>query len=239
MSTATDLLENMPRTRGRILRYIKAHGSATSQELASYLAITREATRQHLESLTNDGWLTHAGLYRSTGQGRPATRFELTPAGDHLFPKHYDQLSVEMFDTLADNFGNDGIKTLLASLTDRQVGYWHPRLQGLTLPERLEALRGIYFEYDPHTYVERDGDDYLLIERNCPYLNLARQRPRLCSVTISALQRLLGVRVYREEKFQHGDRRCVFRVCSSEPIDDTFRFGFEEDTALSATNHTV
>lgn len=225
----TDPLASMPETRARILRHIKAEGCATRQELATHLGMTGEAARQHLDSLTDDGWLAEAGLRNPPGQGRPAMEFALTPAGDHLFPKHYDQLSVEMFDTLADKFGDEGVQTLLASLTDKQVAYWAPRLQGLSLAERLNALRGIYFEYDPYTYVERDGEDYLLVERNCPFLNLAVQRPRLCSVTVSTLRRLLGVYVYREQRFQDGHRRCVFRVCSHTPINDDYRFRLEAD----------
>lgn len=229
MTATADSLASMPQTRALILRYIKAHGCATRKELAAHLDITREAARQHLDSLSHDGWLADAGRRHAPRQGRPATQFALTPAGDHLFPKHYDQLSMEMFDTLAENFGDDGVRALLASLTDRQVAYWEPRLRGLSLAQRLDALRGIYFEHDPHTHIERDGDDYLLVERNCPFLNLAMQRPRLCSVTVSTLRRLLGVHVYREQKFQGGDRRCVFRVCSRVPVASGYRFRFEAD----------
>jgi predicted ArsR family transcriptional regulator len=46
------------------------------------------------------------------------------------------------------------------------------------------------------------------------------RRPALCSVSVSALTRLLGVRVHREEKFQNGDGRCVFRVHANEPVTD-------------------
>lgn len=231
-----DPLAGMSEARSRVLRYVKAHGWVTRQELAAHLDITREAARQHLQALADDGWLTDAGRRKSSGQGRPATLFALTPAGDHLFPKHYDRLSVEMFDTLAESFGDEGVRSLLTSLTDRQVAYWSPRLQGLSLAQRLSALRGIYFEQDPYTYIEPDGDDYLLVERNCPFLNLAVQRPKLCSVTVSVLRRLLGVSVHREHRFQDGDRRCVFRVCTRTPVDANYRFGFEAEDAIENPN---
>ncbi|MDN5871164.1 MAG: MarR family transcriptional regulator [Nitrococcus sp.] len=229
MNATADPLAGMSHTRARILRYIKAQGSVTRRELAAHLDITREAARQHLQGLSREGWLADSGRRASTGQGRPARLFALTRAGDHLFPKHYDQISLEMFDTLAERFGEEGVRTLLASLTDKQVAYWAPRLRGLSLSQRLEALRGIYFEQDPYTHIERDGDDYLLVERNCPFLNLAVQRPRLCSVTVSTLRRLLGVHVHREQRFQDGDRRCVFRVCTRIAVDADYRFDFEED----------
>ena len=63
-----------------------------------------------------------------------------------------------------------------------------------------------------------DLPGYRVIERNCPYLNAAMKRPALCSVTVNSLTRLLGVRVDREERFQNGDGRCVFRVYADEPV---------------------
>jgi predicted ArsR family transcriptional regulator len=69
-----------------------------------------------------------------------------------------------------------------------------------------------------------------LVERNCPFLNVASRRPALCSVTVSTLSRLLGHTVTREKRFQDGDGRCVFRVHLNQPINtDAFRFAFEEE----------
>ncbi|HSN18470.1 MAG TPA: DNA-binding protein, partial [Gammaproteobacteria bacterium] len=77
--------------------------------------------------------------------------------------------------------------------------------------------------------VKKDTRGYTLVERNCPYLNVAMRMPRLCSVTVSTLIRLLGVRVVREERFQDGHRRCVFRVLADEPMDvKKFRFALEK-----------
>ena len=54
------------------------------------------------------------------------------------------------------------------------------------------------------------------------------RRPALCSVSVNALSRLLGVRVAREEKFQNGDGRCVFHAYTEEPIDaSTWEFTLE------------
>lgn len=72
------------------------------------------------------------------------------------------------------------------------------------------------------------GDRLSLIEHNCPFFNVAKRRPVLCSVTVSMLTRLLGYRVVREERFQNGDGRCVFRVLLDQPIDDSsFKFALE------------
>ena len=69
----------------------------------------------------------------------------------------------------------------------------------------------------------------MLIEHNCPYLTAAMHEPRLCSVTISTMKRLLGVEVERTERFQQGDGRCVFRIRQGRPVPDNFRFDWENE----------
>lgn len=199
-------------------------------QLATALHITREAARQQLKLLEQEGWITRISETTSLQAGRPPIRYMLTTAGDHLFPKRYDELSLTLVDAVAEQLGADAMHKLLIALTDQQVQQWESRLAGKTLIERIRALKGIYFQGDPHIAVEKDRRGYLLVEHNCPYLNLAMQRPRLCSVTVSTLTRLLGVRVVREKRFQNGDQRCAFRVLADEPVDSkTFHFAFEND----------
>jgi len=60
-------------------------------------------------------------------------------------------------------------------------------------------------------------------------LNVATQRPALCSITVNALSRLLGYRVARQRKFQNGDGCCEFRVLLDQPIDPK-QHTFERET---------
>ena len=215
-------------SRRAILGFIKHKGGATATEVAEHMQITREGARQQLQALEQEGWIAAAPESRS-GVGRPAMRFQITPAGDHLFPKNYDALSLTLVDTVANQLGEEALTVLLKALTDQQVKRWESRLQGKSLPERIRLLKGIYFEDDPYISVKKDTRGYTLVERNCPYLNVAMRMPRLCSVTVSTLIRLLGVRVVREERFQDGHRRCVFRVLADEPMDvKKFRFALEK-----------
>lgn len=221
-------LKAMPAARSAILDRIKARGDATLQELADELGHTREAVRQQVSILLDQGWLVRESL-PSEGRGRPEYRYTLSEAGDHLFPKHYDRMSLALVDTMAEELGEQGLERLLAALTDRQVEEWRDRLAGQPLAERLKRLKGIYYEDDPWTDVNQDERGWVLVERNCPFLNLAQRRPKLCSVTVSTLSRLLGVEVKREARFQDGDRRCVFRVLADRPLPDGFRFAFEDE----------
>ena len=222
-------------TRRAIVSILKREGSATIAEMADELRVSYETVRQHIGRMRSEGWV-EPRLERTSSPesgraaGRPKSLYRLTRAGDHLFPKHYDLLSVELIDAVIEQSGTEGLRGILTHLTDARVRRWSPKLEGLTLAEKLKALEGIYLEGDPYTSVEEsESGELRLIEHNCPFLNVASERPALCSLTVSTLTRLLGYKVVREKRFQNGDGKCVFRLLLDRPVaPDRFRFDFEE-----------
>ena len=211
---------------------MKQGGPATIAQLADELRLTGEAVRQQLLQLQRDGWI-EARVTRAEADpgrtGRPAMSYSLTESGDHLFPKNYDSLNVAVIDAVADELGPEAAVRVLRRLADEKVATIEPALRGQALGARVEKLKSLYADDDPYMESEEVGDGYLLIEKNCPFFNTAMHRPALCSVSVNALTRLLGVRVAREERFQNGDGRCVFHVYRNEPIDAaTWDFRLEE-----------
>lgn len=218
----------LPESRRAIVSALKARGSATIAELAPQLGLTGEAVRQQLLQLRQEGCV-EAAVDRETVRGRtgrPATTYRLTAQGEHLFPKHYDMLAVAMLDAVSEELGAGAAERVLERVSNDRVDALEPSIEGRTIEEKIDVLKGWYFEDDPYMDSESAGDDFRLIERNCPFYNAAMRRPALCSISVNALSRLLGVRVVREEKFQDGDGRCVFHVYAHEPVVDT-RFAME------------
>ena len=113
---------------------------------------------------------------------------------------------------LIDGVQPEALETVLTHMTDRVVAELQPRVAEVPLEEQMDVLRSIYADGDPFAEVERRGDDFVLVEQNCPYLSAAMHRPELCSMTVSALRRLTGCEVVRERRVQDGDGRCEFRV---------------------------
>jgi len=229
-------VENLSSIRQQILLLIKQAGKTTISELAEQLGVSYEAVRQQLKLLEGDNLVARC-VERDPDAckvGRPISTYTLSTAGDHLFPKNYDELAVELIDTLAGTLGPEAMRRVLAALTESRVKDWEPRLRGRSLTERIEALKGIYLEDDPFMEVDQSEGELRLVEGNCPFLNVAERRPALCSVTVSTLTRLLGRQVVREKRFQHGDGRCVFRVLTGRPIDpDNYLFEFEPEPDTS------
>jgi predicted ArsR family transcriptional regulator len=195
--------------------------------------LTGEAVRQQLLQLQREGWI-ESRVTRSLDRGRtgrPATSYSLNEAGAHLFPKQYDALNVAMIDAVSDELGPDAVKKVLSRMADSKVAMTEQTLRDLPLEERMQALKDWYIKDDPHMQIERVEDGYKLVERNCPFINTAMNRPVLCSISVNALTKLLGVRVVRDEKFQTGAGRCVFHIFANEPVDeDKYEFKYESET---------
>jgi predicted ArsR family transcriptional regulator len=229
-SQASSQLDHVGDSRRTILSAIKENEKATIAQLASLLGSTREAVRQHLVQLTRLGWVqSTVEAPRKKGHGgRPAASYSLTPEGEQVFPKRYDRLSVALLGVIEEQLGREALLKVLGGLADRYVREWEPRLSGLPLAARVEALKDIYSAGDPYTAVEEVSGGYRLIERNCPFLKVAMERPAICSVTVNTMSRLLGAQVRREERFQSGRSRCVFRISADQPSNNS-HFELEPD----------
>jgi predicted ArsR family transcriptional regulator len=125
--------------------------------------------------------------------------------------------------------GKDVLINLLSAMVEERIRQWEPKLNGLSTLERLDALKDFYKDDDSFMEVENKDHVFSLIERNCPFHNVAMQRPILCSVSVSVLTHLLGCSVKREKRLQNGDGCCAFRVNMDEPIsENTSRIIIEE-----------
>lgn len=216
-----------------LLEALKREGPLTMRALAATLGVTYEAVRQQIAELMRAGWVApgESGAGGSTAPGPrpgPASRsYRLAAAAEHLFPKHYDELTAELVQLVRERFGGAGLTEILARMTDARVRRWAPLLRGLGLKEKLKALTALYEDKDAYMQVEwRDGAP-ALIERNCPFLSVAQQHPAICSVSINTLERLLGCRVVREQRFQAGHGKCVFRLHPEESRAAEAEFALE------------
>lgn len=199
-------LDDLSDSRRKILITVKEQSAASITDIARALGVTHEAARKQVLELQRSGLVTSTCPDEETAAsaGRPAAQYCLTRAAENLFPKNYAALTVR----LVDRFGPDA----LAGITDDVVRRLRARAAGPSLPDRLAAAREVYVEDDPYTSIERRGDDYVMIEKNCPYVDVAIERPAICSTTVSALRRFTGREVVRERRFQDGDGRCEFHV---------------------------
>jgi predicted ArsR family transcriptional regulator len=222
-----DALKNFPEVRKTVLGMLKDRPRGI-RALSADLGISYEGTRQQVQNLVKGGWIQRTSAPPKSTAGRPEAPYSLTQAGEHLFPKAYGSLSVELIDTLIEKFGVKGLNEVLASITQRKVAEWLPKVKGLSPRDRAELLKGLYFKDDPHMTVEKAPGGLRIVEKNCPFLEVAQQRPAVCSITVSALTALFGVRVEREQSFQGGNGCCSFLVRLDQPMKKKVEFEREK-----------
>jgi len=115
--------------RAAILAFLKHHYGGEVAGVATHLRISYEGARQHLKQLEIESLAEKRPVRPAhAAAGWPLARYLLTPSGDHLFPKSYDELAVELIDTLADRLGTPALKQVLGALTDKRVREWAPCL---------------------------------------------------------------------------------------------------------------
>lgn len=216
-------LDQLPETRRLILQHIKERGAATATEIAERLGVSAEGARQQLAQLQTSGWVEGRNARERGRMGRPSLAYSLTVAGENLFPKLYDELLAAVIHAIGETFGPDAPHEVWAAIADARTRGWQHLLDRPELGPKVDALRDLYVRKDPYAHVEAHAEGYDLVELNCPFLSVALEHTGICSTSVNMLTRILGRRVVREQRFQNGAGRCVFRVYADQ-VDTTTTF---------------
>jgi predicted ArsR family transcriptional regulator len=197
--------------RRAVLTRLKSWGEATADSLADDLGITVGAVRQQLGPLGDAGLVAHRD--ERQGPGRPRRWYCLTPAAEALFPKRYGQLANQLL-----GFIEDSDPDLVASAFERRAEQRRERaaarLAGRDFEGRVRELARILDEDGYLADCEPVGDSsWLVTERNCAILDVARHHHEACSSELAFLQAVLpDARVERVAHVLGGARRCAYQI---------------------------
>jgi len=187
-----------------------------AQELGARLHVSAMAVRQHLYALHKEQFVTYHEVPRPIG--RPAKRWQLTPAADRLFPEGYAELTLGLLTSIKQAFGETGLEQLLTIRSQQQVAAYRAHMDGHdTLPQRLAMLAAIRTDEGYMAEVQPQADSsFVLLERHCPICAAAVACTGLCRNELKVFQEVLGadVRIERTEHIVAGAPRCAYRVSS-------------------------
>ncbi|KIL39090.1 transcriptional regulator [Gordoniibacillus kamchatkensis] len=194
-------------TRQVILTLIKTRGERSVAELAKQLGVTEMAVRRHLNVMERDG-LVRTKLVRQA-MGRPTNVYSLSDEADELFPKNYHQLALDLLEEL----DTTEVEALFAKRQRKLYERYRERMQGKTLPERVQELAGIQNAsgYMAH-WRETEPGLYELSEHNCPISQVAAPYQEACSCELALFRQLLEAEVERTECLAKGGGKCVYRI---------------------------
>lgn len=209
--------------RAVLLALRKSPRGLSVEELTRDLKITSVAVRRHIQALEHDG-LIAASLERRP-KGRPTMIYQVTLGADACFPKGYAQLATSLLELIAEMDGPAKVGALLRRRQERLVEQAAPRLQGMSLEERVRFAAALLSEEGYMAEVERvDERTFVLRELNCAISCVARRYQEACSCELEFLRNLLGVQVERRQHLVQGDSHCSYVITATpsgaEPGDE-------------------
>jgi DeoR family suf operon transcriptional repressor len=197
-------------TREVILHTLRANGRCTVKELAEAAGISPISVRHHLSTLQADDLIQSEEVRH--GVGRPLHVYSLTEEAHELFPTRYFRLTNRLLGEIKENLTNEDLQLLLSSVADSMAeGYAH-QLEGLPLEKRLQRLVELLDDEGFSAEFERRGDELIIREMSCPYLQLGMQHPEVCAIDQAFISKALSLPVKRVRCILDGDAHCMFSV---------------------------
>ena len=203
----------MQSTSDQLLFELKTRGPAMTRDLAVRTGITRQATLEHLTKLGVAGLVEHTRT--AAGVGRPGHTWRLTDKGHGRFPDTHAQMTVELIETIRDEFGEEGLTRMLARREQAMAERYERTLEGAeTLEERLGQLARLRSAegYMADTFRQEDGT-YVFVENHCPICAAAMACQGFCRSELALFARMLApAQVKRTEHLLAGCRRCSYLI---------------------------
>ncbi|WP_246628191.1 helix-turn-helix transcriptional regulator [Paenibacillus oenotherae] len=202
-------------TRQTILTLFKTKGQMNAGELAKKLQITEMAVRRHLSTLERDGYIRPTLVRQAVG--RPTHKYGLTEQAEHLFPKNYHVLALDLLEELADD-------PETAVLVDRMfegrkrklLERYASRMEGKSLKEKVSELAAIQNDGGYMVKLEDGENGLVLHEYNCPIAQVANLYQQACQCELALFEQLLGTTVERTECLAKGGGKCSYLIAGAQ-----------------------
>jgi predicted ArsR family transcriptional regulator len=212
---ATPKVSGVPaNTREQILELLQRSGSGlTADALAQKLGISAVAVRKHLAALERDNFVM-TELERRP-MGRPTYLYRPTATAQELFPNDYANLATAVLEMIRLLDGEHKVDELFQHRAQVLAAELATRVQGATLPERLQQVAQVLEEqgYMPEIMQLQEGRErYLLTEHHCPIFQVAKAFQQACTCELDVLLKLLQVKVERCDHRMMGHPHCSYLI---------------------------
>nr|WP_228717713.1 metalloregulator ArsR/SmtB family transcription factor [Allosaccharopolyspora coralli] len=203
------------RTRRAVARLLLEQGPITAAAVADELGVSPTAVRRHLDALVSEGeaCTREASTRARRGRGRPAKLFLLTEAGRARFGHAYDDLAVAALRYLAENAGEDAVRSFAERRMTALVEHHKEALEAATTTvDRAEVLAQALSREGYAASTRTVGSGEQLCQHHCPVAHVAADFPQLCEAETAAFAEVLGTHVQRLATIANGDAACTTHV---------------------------
>lgn len=203
-----------PRQQQILNLLIKHREGMSLNDIATELDISRTAVQQHFASLERDGFVRQGSQQKTAG--RPARYYQLTEAGNNLFPKQYSWFSELLLNSLKQKMGPTEFRQYMHQLGLEVAESLKQKVEGKSIEERMEILIDILqnLGYDASAIASPDNRQEMpkLQAHNCVYHDLAQQHNEICEFDNALVSSLLNTEIELEECIAKGGCSCRFKI---------------------------
>jgi DeoR family suf operon transcriptional repressor len=207
-----DLTGSFGEPKKRLLYYLKIMQQVGLAELAQRMKISRMAVHKHLTVLQNRGLVESVEM--RNGVGRPKMIYQLTSRGKTYFPKSNSAVATAALDFIEKSMGNKGVVKFFRERQSELFDRYQDRLKNLGFDREVKELAKIRDEegYMAESKQLRKGDRHIMLEYNCPILQIAEKHWEACTAETELFEKLLGANVETTHRAANGDQVCRFMI---------------------------
>jgi predicted ArsR family transcriptional regulator len=193
--------------RMRIIETLKKTQGLSVNELGERLKLSYMGVKQHCDELERNGYVDT--WRRPKPVGRPEMVYRLTPKAQVFFPRATNTTTIEILHAANRLYGHAAGEKLLYSVFALKAEDYMRKLRGNTVFELAEMLVKIR---DQEGYMSElsSGDPVAIVEYHSPIFDLLDAFPLVRRLEREMMERVLGVRIEREEEMASGLYRCRF-----------------------------
>jgi predicted ArsR family transcriptional regulator len=206
------LIENIGEPKKKLLYYLKVMQMAGLAELAEVMAISRMGVHKHLKMLQERGIVDSTEVRK--GVGRPRMQYQLTSQGKTLFPKSYSDIATSALNFIERNVGEQGVENFLRERQEQLYIKYRERLKDLGFDRKVKELARIRDQegYIAESRKQHKSNDHILLEYNCPIIQIAEKHWEACSVETELFEKLLDADIKTTHRAAKGDQVCKFVI---------------------------
>jgi predicted ArsR family transcriptional regulator len=197
-------------TRGRIVEELRRRKTASAIDLAGHFGLSPNAIRQQLVVLERDGLVVEKSVRR--GRTKPTYEFSLTGEAEKLFPQRYDKMLGAVLREVKEQFGDDGVGKVFDGIAKRAVAKSKQRITAPDTQGRVAQLTEVLRENGVVADYSLIDGGVALHEHNCPYSEVVKEHPEVCSVIHHVLDEAVGGKHVQTDSIATGGKECRFEV---------------------------
>ncbi|MFM7680126.1 MAG: helix-turn-helix transcriptional regulator [Roseiflexaceae bacterium] len=135
--------------------------------------------------------------------------YSLTDQARDVFPRSYDTLVSVLLDEIARRQGEDGLATLLDSVSER-LAEGYQRAGSSDIKARIHDVQKMMESRGIPVEVQDDASRITFYA--CPYHEVAQDHAGVCAMEKRMIEQVLGHEVHTEGTIREGNRCCSFAL---------------------------